>query len=1288
MDAIISSALEEICSQGRGGLAISSLCSKLALSVELKRALWTNLLKIPAVQFQLSNRVYDPNDPSIQCFEDAEKLDLIVVAKEKLRDNFLGIYDFSLGANEKEFLEQRLLLERIASARTNGITQSQLSKEFGIEGSKIFYRVKKLEKSGLIVRQDAVDRTRGAGKQGQSTMLIHLYRYAKHLGSQEKFEITKEEDTADDEDSSKEHIKEDVVVKDYVPSMKAICDKLEEANAKVLVISDIKHDLGYVGSRSKHRYWENICGRLKNAGVVEEIYVKVNGKEERCLRLLKKFSRMDLEQKTIRYVEGKELKLGRSQIANQLVELPIEHQIYDSIDAAGLEGKLITEVSKRLGIEVGKRFGIDKKTNNKNSIISIKYGMLMQKELHNRTLEYRIWAARNCKSSNVVPSRSKDLSSKKSSLAVVNPRFSNGSSQISHLLNYENDTLWKTNNSENEIELFSCSPLDSEASNSISNTGTSEELIHETKAEFSNTAVHLVKSATMTLKPCQSLTVDGTRREQRILEWLQVEKIVLRAELYRWLVNLEKDKGTTMDRRTVDRILYKLESQGQCKCIHLALHEIMNTNVNRKVKVVLHPSIQSFSSEVLGRIRDRLVSFDKQTHGQASFKKKNISPVLVLDCVQRTHTQDGSNSLALRMESMRANGFILGKMVRAKLLHSFLWDYACSSSARDDVLSNGRQDHDLQNPYVNHNLFDVEAAIKGIPLELFLQVVGSTVKVDNMIEKFKKGVCLCDLSIQEYNELNDSSAIRRLSSILSILQRLKLIRLVTSGSSDEVVVAHKSPVYALELKPYIEEPRLIATYSDSGSLDLCPDTDVVYETIRHDFILSNRNATDEYWQVLEYSFALADPKAALNAFPGSILHEVLRVYYAKLRPRNKFQDNLKAVGAECQSMCSSFSKKRRRSAESIALKHKKVDNKIGPFCQHNLSRSADSDKDFMEEENLMLASPREHETQLQEHQEEDHWKTSEKPRVNRDKHHSSTSHSAFSNRQVGILEAPRKPESICDSQFPSHAGSRAAKFSRWLRECEKDFMKGGIDLTVDLQCGEIFHLFALVSSGELFISPYVPFEGVGEAEYIRSLKQTSIFNDSIDGRREKGFPGIKLSVHRAPMPRAVSLESSFKNGEKCGNEHFVDRSYQGSNTSHSEIIKENLNCMQGDAVLPGANNGHDLQEGCKCYDADSITKKNKHRRIISQAFHIVMQNPGILEDDIVRKMDLSNPQHCKKLLRLMVRDKYLIVKKKCQNKPRKVPALLGTLIGGKSLEKSELIYREHFFANTMRTSLL
>ncbi|KAG4143590.1 hypothetical protein ERO13_D06G200300v2 [Gossypium hirsutum] len=1161
MDAIISSALEEICSKGLDGVALSSLCSKLGLSVEIRRALWANLLEIPAVQFQKRDRVYDHNDPLVRRFEDAEKLDLIIVAKDKLCDNFSGVYDFSFGDGEKE----------------------------------------------------------------------------------------------------------------------------------ALVISGIKRDLGYFGSRNARHEWKKIYGRLINAGLVEETTVKVNGKDEPCLHLLKKFCPLDYERNTTRCVEGKEFKFGRCQIANQLVELPIDHQIYDTIDATGSKGMHITEV--------GKRFGINKKTNHRNCFsVSSRFGMPMQMELHNKSHEYRIRTSRNSESSNPIPRKKLSLGG--------SPSILDGSARISHLWNFESDTLWKTNNHENEIKLSSSSPRDSEASYSISNTCKPQELIHETRSTFSSTAIHSMKK----LKLYQFSTVDSTRREQRILERLQVEKIVLRSELYKLLVNLEKDKGTIMGRRTVDKMLYKLENEGYCKCIHLDLNGIMNTNFNRKVKVVLHPSILSLSSEVIGIIRNKLKSFHKRTHDP--FKSKNSNSVHLFDYAQRTQTRYSSNSLTLRMEAMRANGYIRGKMVRARLLHGFLWDYACSLFARDDVLSYGRQDHDLHNLCVT---FDVEGAIKGIPLELFFQVVGSSVIVE-------KGVYLRDLSNEENNELYDTSAIRRLSLLVSILQRLKLIRRVNSGSSDDGVTSlHASPVYSLELKPYMEEPTLLIACSNFGSLDLCPDRHVMDEMIRHEFVLSNRDAIDEYWQFLEYTYAGIDLKDASHAFPGSTVHEIFG--YSSWASVRRMTVGQKAAVLKLLAKVKFNEKLPYKKCKEISK------NLNLPMEQQNLPRSAGSDEDFIGEENSTLASPREHESQLQEQQEEDHSKDSERPGANIDKYHSPNNDSAFSklksahqrsfkwtknadskqpegtamekikfaleevlqSRQEPIEEATKtapKTANVCGSQFPPHTGSSAARFSRWLDEHEKDFMRGGLDLTVDLHCGGTFHLFALVSSGELFIFPSVPVEGVGEAEFIKGLS-TPFVDDSFDNRREKGFPGIKLFVHRAPTPRAVSLGSSFKNGEHFGNKNHLGNNSGilevESDSSHSETIKENLNFEH---TVPT------LKDSCKSPSelmVDHAAHLKMLKKIISKVLRIVLQNPGIREDDIIHKMDLpmsnSQKQHCKKLLKLMVRNKCLIVKKKLQTKSTGVPAFLGTLIGG-NLTKSELTYCEHFFANPKSIFLL
>ncbi|KAL0354483.1 UNVERIFIED_CONTAM: hypothetical protein Sradi_3895200 [Sesamum radiatum] len=85
-------------------------------------------------------------------------------------------------------------------------------------------------------------------------------------------------------------------------------------------------------------------------------------------------------------------------------------------------------------------------------------------------------------------------------------------------------------------------------------------------------------------------------------------------------------------------------------------------------------------------------------------------------------------------------------------------------------------------------------------------------------------------------------------------------------------------------------------------------------------------------------------------------------------------------------------------------------------------------------------------------------------------------------------------------------------------------MEEGVDVPSNLQCGEVITLCALVSSGELSITPCLPDEGVGEAEDNRTSKRkcdsseldggeiskrskTSFAGEGeIISRREKGFP--------------------------------------------------------------------------------------------------------------------------------------------------------------------------------------
>lgn len=74
--------------------------------------------------------------------------------------------------------------------------------------------------------------------------MVYLSRYAKHFGSQQRLEITRTDQMLTDGEGADGHtgtnddvvtgiVAENVSVTDFVPALKAICDKLEKAEGKV-----------------------------------------------------------------------------------------------------------------------------------------------------------------------------------------------------------------------------------------------------------------------------------------------------------------------------------------------------------------------------------------------------------------------------------------------------------------------------------------------------------------------------------------------------------------------------------------------------------------------------------------------------------------------------------------------------------------------------------------------------------------------------------------------------------------------------------------------------------------------------------------------------------------------------------------------------------------------------------------------------------------------------------------------------------------------------------------------
>ncbi|KAJ0700699.1 putative B-block binding subunit of TFIIIC, tfc3, extended winged-helix domain-containing protein [Helianthus annuus] len=884
MDAVVYKALEEICSQGLNGLTLRDLWPKLNphissnLSSDVKRALWSNIINLPSLRFECEGVKYDARNPKIQSVEDSEAMELRIVAAEHLLDSFVGIYDIKASDAAVSKIQRRVL-ERLAIARTDGVAQHDLCKEVGKNNNDMYYVLRQLETRGLIVRQSAMIRKKVAGneehKNGSivNTNMVYLYRYAKHLGRLQRLEITKEDKAlTDNDDEDKEVATGDGVseqrVNNYVPAFRAICDRLEKADGKVLVVSDIKRELGYRKTQG-HRAWRNILNKLKDASIVEEFFAKVNNKDVNCLRLLKKFSPETFMSKGHGGGDDDHVKpVKRGQITEQLFELPIEQQIYDMIDAEGSKGLTLNEVFKRLGI------------NNKRYYPRVlemvsRFKMHIDSEGLNRGSVYRVWTCGNYNAGapNTPPSKPEYSMTEK-----LPTHAQAGQLMLTHTMQNADD---KTTNVDAEAgEEQSNNPVPDDKQNAANDIVPDAELQIVTVKPPPNPVSLEISSSdspanrkrrSYTAYPCIGFKSVSSLREQRILEKLQEEKFFIQPELQRLLDsvnNLDKKQSTTMDKKTLDRSLNKLQQDGHCKCITFGVPSLTNIGRKRTVEVILHPSVYD-AEDLSDRVHDRLRLFEKQLRVQSSLKHKvgkcNKSiPVLNVERINTGSRIDYSQ--AETCEAMKNNGFVLAKMVRAKLLHVFLWGYLTGLPGWDDAIKDG---YEQKNVHSSCKLFEIGEAVKAMPLELFLQVAGSSLPLESLVEKCRKGLRLSDLPVDEYRCLMDTRATGRISILIDILRRLKLIRLI---GGDIPVGPHTTLSHSLELKPYIEEPvGMVLPYTSVNSFDLRPQ-------VRHDFVLASKISVDEYWSTLEYCYAASDPKAALHAFPGSTVHEV---YHAR-----------------------------------------------------------------------------------------------------------------------------------------------------------------------------------------------------------------------------------------------------------------------------------------------------------------------------------------------------------------------------------------------------------------------
>ncbi|KAF0902551.1 hypothetical protein E2562_018050 [Oryza meyeriana var. granulata] len=641
------------------------------------------------------------------------------------------------------------------------------------------------------------------------------------MNSYQRIEITKPKigcneetniDALQEDETLGVDYKNDVSIHDYLPAMKAICDKLEEASGKALAVSDIKKDLSY-RMPSGHRAWRNVV---------------------HCLRLLKRFNPNEFKPK----VTTSNYKLGKKGLGtDQVMELPLENCIYDMINAQGPKGVTLIELGKRLG---GK-YNNPKELHKRVLSMPERFNLTLDIEVVGKSKQYRVWTSKNFSLYKAALQNCDVLDDHDycSNLWPLIP--SKESDSVSPQGLFVNNKLLFEEDCHDE-------PLVHHLLSSHEACGGVSQLVEQDKVAFQRK------------RRRWSTSTSDDRRQKRILHILKKQSFVLMVELHKWLERVEKEKGKIMDRKTLIRTLDKLQQEGSCKCTKVNVPVVTNYAGSRSVDVILNPSVKVMSPELMDQIRNRLRNFDSQSRSGAAAKLKQKQHTAALHGlkVQRS-VEVKKTSIS---EAIHANGFIGAKMIRAKLLHKFLWVYVSGCNLFDSVKEGQHHGKNLNQSCL---LFSIAAAIKKMPLELFLQVVGSA-KIHIMTTKCSLGKTLSEIPTDLYNQLMDTHAKGRLSRLINILDKLKLIRLVNGHVEDSDVQSDDLPTHSLELRPYIEEPTPRIVLSSHVDVNHRPK-------FRHDFQLSKLESVDIYWETLKYSYLTAG-SAEPSAFPGCCIPEV------------------------------------------------------------------------------------------------------------------------------------------------------------------------------------------------------------------------------------------------------------------------------------------------------------------------------------------------------------------------------------------------------------------------------
>lgn len=367
--------------------------------------------------------------------------------------------------------------------------------------------------------------------------------------------------------------------------------------------------------------------------------------------------------------------------------------------------------------------------------------------------------------------------------------------------------------------------------------------VHPVALEVSEVPLHIIPKPDMAqesneLLYARAVMSRGDFRYKCLLKKIRSEKFILRNHVRSYLRDLELAAGYTNnkngpERRCIIQLMDRLEKSIGAKRVVVTFPS-KSTGAPRDLEVLVAPNIEC-TEGLLKEIREANTVLDRTSRqSQRASKVQEASVTLNVQRILPVHSQESKirpkRSVASEQiyghQRLLDNGFIRSKMIRTKLLHylicrmvglggfapyaplvsddsdrsgdvsgshhistntphmqdSFVEKDNCHPGDTEDLVP-GSETLAIVSERSEKYIFTIEQLWKFMPIELFVQIVGTKVAVGELQELCHHYETLGDLSEEQWNLLMDETSASRLLDLIDILCRMELVDSVVAATN-------------------------------------------------------------------------------------------------------------------------------------------------------------------------------------------------------------------------------------------------------------------------------------------------------------------------------------------------------------------------------------------------------------------------------------------------------------------------------------------------------------------------